>query len=76
MINIQDKKVINKIIDWANQRTDIRPLIMTSHRANPYSTIDEFTDYDVIVVVEDIKPYMENVMVSVGFSCPPRDVRP
>jgi aminoglycoside 6-adenylyltransferase len=60
MKNTDEKAVISHILTWAESRPDIRAVILTSSRANPNATIDEFTDYDVIVVAKDIKPYIED----------------
>jgi aminoglycoside 6-adenylyltransferase len=55
-----EEEVIDKLIEWAESRKDIRALLLTSSRTNPGSVIDEFTDYDVIVVAKDIKPYLND----------------
>jgi aminoglycoside 6-adenylyltransferase len=55
-----EPEVIANLIDWANHRPDIRALILTSSRTNPNSPIDEFSDYDVIVAVNDIQPYLDD----------------
>ena len=52
-------KVISNLIQWAESRADIRAMLLTSTRAVPGATVDEFSDYDVILVVEDIRPYFE-----------------
>src|SRR4030042_467966 len=56
----EEQDVISKLIEWANGKPDIRALLLTSSRTNPQSMVDEFTDYDVIVVVKDIKPYLDD----------------
>jgi aminoglycoside 6-adenylyltransferase len=58
--NTDEKAVIKKINEWAESNPDIRAVLLTSSRANPDATLDEFSDYDVIFVAEDIKSYMEN----------------
>jgi aminoglycoside 6-adenylyltransferase len=60
MKNTDEKPVINKLTDWAKRKPDIRAMLLTSSRANPNATLDEFSDYDVIVVVKDIRPYLED----------------
>ncbi len=60
MKNTDEKAVLKKLTDWANSRADIRAVLLTSSRAMPGSTLDEFSDYDVIFVTGDIKPYRDN----------------
>jgi aminoglycoside 6-adenylyltransferase len=60
MKNNDEKAVIKKLVKWAKFKDDIRVLMLTSSRANPNEKLDEFSDYDVIFVAEDIKPYRED----------------
>lgn len=52
--------VINKLIRWAEQRDSIRAMLLTSTRAVPNAPRDDLSDYDVILVVEDIHPFFED----------------
>jgi aminoglycoside 6-adenylyltransferase len=56
----QQNDVINKIIQWANGRGAIRAVLLTSTRAVPNAPVDIFSDYDVVLVVEDIHPFYED----------------
>jgi aminoglycoside 6-adenylyltransferase len=58
--NTDEKAVIKKITGWAKSKPDIRAVLLTSSRARPDAAPDKFSDYDVILVAEDIKPYREN----------------
>jgi aminoglycoside 6-adenylyltransferase len=58
--NTDEKAVLEKIIKWAESKPDIRAVILTSSRTKPNAELDEFSDYDVIFVAEDIKHYREN----------------
>jgi aminoglycoside 6-adenylyltransferase len=49
--------VITKLIEWAEQRDAIRAMLLTSTRAVPNAAVDELSDYDVVLVVEDIYPF-------------------
>ncbi len=60
MVREDEQTVINKLVTWAEGKPDIRAVILTSSRAKPNATLDEFSDYDVIFVAEDIKPYLED----------------
>ena len=51
--------VITKLIHWAEQRDAIRAMLLTSTRAVPNAPMDELSDYDVVLVVEDIHPFHE-----------------
>jgi aminoglycoside 6-adenylyltransferase len=57
--NIADITIEN-LIQWANHRPDIRAIILTSSRAIPNAPIDVLSDYDPIVVVQDVLPYFED----------------
>lgn len=60
MKNTDEKAVLGKIIEWAESKPDIRVVILTSSRARSDEKVDEFSDYDVIFVAENIKPYRED----------------
>jgi aminoglycoside 6-adenylyltransferase len=51
--------VLTKLIQWAEQRDAIRAMLLTSTRAVPNAPMDELSDYDVVLVVEDIHPFHE-----------------
>jgi aminoglycoside 6-adenylyltransferase len=51
--------VIAKLIQWAEQKDSIRAMLLTSTRAVPNATVDELSDYDVVLIVEDIHPFHE-----------------
>ena len=52
--------VINRLIQWAEQRDSIRAMLLTSTRAVPNAPVDIYSDYDVILVVQDIHPFFED----------------
>ena len=54
------EEVINKLIQWAEQRDSIRAMLLTSTRAVPNATVDDLSDYDVILIVDDIHPSYED----------------
>lgn len=55
----EDDKIIQRLIHWGEQRSSVRAMLLTSTRANPDAQKDIFSDYDVIVVVKNIQPYLE-----------------
>jgi aminoglycoside 6-adenylyltransferase len=58
----QPAEVINNLIQWADQKDSIRAMLLTSTRAVPVpnAPVDEFSDYDVVLIVEDIHPFHED----------------
>jgi aminoglycoside 6-adenylyltransferase len=60
MTNIHDPSdVISNLIQWAERRESIRAMLLTSTRAVPVSNapVDDFSDYDVVLIVKDIHPF-------------------
>lgn len=52
-----DDPVIDQLVKWANQQQSIRAVILTSSRAIPHASLDLFSDYDVILVLQSIHPF-------------------
>jgi aminoglycoside 6-adenylyltransferase len=52
--------VLTKLIQWAEGRDAIRAMLLTSTRAVPNAPMDELSDYDVVLAVEDIHPFHED----------------
>jgi len=52
--------VIRQLIYWAERQDSVRAALLTGSRTNPTASIDRFSDYDVVLLVEDIHPYFEN----------------
>lgn len=50
-------EVIRRLRQWAAWHDDIRAMLITSTRAIPNATVDQLSDYDIILVVNDIHPY-------------------
>jgi hypothetical protein len=44
---------IDPFMSWAQQSPLVKALILTGSRANPLDTIDELSDYDLVVVTTD-----------------------
>ncbi len=58
--NSDEKAVLEKFVRWAESKSDIRAVLLTSSRTKPNAKLDEFSDYDIIFVAEDINPYRED----------------
>jgi aminoglycoside 6-adenylyltransferase len=56
----QPHNVISKLVRWAEQRDSVRAMLLTSTRAIPSASVDVFSDYDVVLIVEDIHPFFED----------------
>lgn len=54
---LRDDSVVAKLLEWAQARSSIRAMLLTSTRADPNAVVDVLSDYDVILVVPDIQPY-------------------
>jgi aminoglycoside 6-adenylyltransferase len=51
---------IQRLIQWAEQQPSVRAMLLTSTRAIPNAPRDRYSDYDVILVVEDIRLFFED----------------
>src|SRR5262245_23618259 len=56
----QPEADIQRIIDWGNARDDVRAIILTSTFAIPDAPTDVLSDYDPILILTDITPYVED----------------
>ena len=53
-----DDDVIRRLVEWADRQSTVRAMLLTSTRAIPQARVDALSDYDVILVVRDIQPFM------------------
>jgi aminoglycoside 6-adenylyltransferase len=56
----QEKRVIEKLVHWAEDRPTVRAMLLTSSRVNPNAPVDVLSDYDVILVVIDVHPFFDD----------------
>ena len=59
-----EKDVLDKLKNWANQNDCVRAMVLTSSRAHPDSHTDIFSDYDIELYVEDIQSFMNDDWMS------------
>jgi aminoglycoside 6-adenylyltransferase len=52
------RDIIPRLIQWATARNPIRAVLLTSTRAIPDAPIDALSDYDVILIVQDVQPFV------------------
>ncbi len=50
--------VIRRLVRWADRQAAVRAMLLTSTRAIPHAAVDAFSDYDVVLVVWDIHPFV------------------
>lgn len=55
-----DDDVVRRLVGWADRQAAVRAMLLTSTRAIPHAAVDAFSDYDVILVMRDIQPYVAN----------------
>lgn len=53
-------ETVRRLVQWAERQPAIRVLLLTSTRAVPHADVDALSDYDVILVVDDIRPFHAN----------------
>ena len=59
-MQFEEANVIGQLIQWARQKNSVRAMLLTSTRVVPTATVDVLSDYDVVLVVEDIHPFYED----------------
>ena len=52
--------IVKKLVAWGEARDDVRAVILTSTRAATGKPTDEFSDYDILYIVRDIRPYLDD----------------
>ena len=55
-----DDGFLSKVVDWANDRSDIVGLIMTGSRARPDGVVDAHSDYDLEIFTDDPERYISS----------------
>jgi aminoglycoside 6-adenylyltransferase len=53
------EEVISRLVRWADGKDSIRAVLLTSTRAKPDAPVDVLSDYDVVLVVQDIRPFFQ-----------------
>ena len=52
--------VIQHLIHWANGKPAVRAMLLTSTLTSPGAPVDLLSDYDVILAVDDVRPFYES----------------
>jgi aminoglycoside 6-adenylyltransferase len=53
---IDADRVLRNAVAWGDARPDVRAMLLTSTRTIPDAVVDRFSDYDIILVVTDVRP--------------------
>lgn len=64
MAAASEQAVIERLTSWAAADPRIRAVIWTSTRTNPEATVDALSDYDIILVVGDVIPYLDDAWLA------------
>ena len=49
--------LIQRFIRWAHAQPAVRAMLLTGSRANPHAAVDAWSDYDLVLVVDDVRPF-------------------
>ena len=60
IVDYDPREVIHRLGRWAGHRDAIRAVLLTSTRAKPDTPVDVLSDYDVVLVVEEIRPFFDD----------------
>jgi aminoglycoside 6-adenylyltransferase len=60
MLQRDETTMLNLILDIAKNDEGIRAVILNGSRASPGAKKDSFQDYDIVYIVNNIEPYIEN----------------
>jgi aminoglycoside 6-adenylyltransferase len=58
MASLHDDPVIQRLIQWGEEHDTLRAMILTSTRTSPTAHTDAFSDYDVVLALTDIGPFV------------------
>jgi aminoglycoside 6-adenylyltransferase len=58
---------IQRLIRWGQEQQAVRAVLLTGSRANPDASPDAWSDYDLVLVVEDVHPFLEDRAWLQGF---------
>ena len=55
-----DQAVITRLNHWAQSNKSIRAMLLYSSRANPDAVVDRFSDYDILLAVDDVRGFHQD----------------
>jgi len=57
---IDQDPFIRRLVRWGREKAAIQAILLTGSRANPGAAVDAFSDYDVLLVADDVHPFDED----------------
>ena len=57
---LREDPIIQRLVHWGSEEPAVRAMILTSSRTSPTAPVDLLSDYDVILAVDDVRPYYES----------------
>jgi aminoglycoside 6-adenylyltransferase len=55
-----ETEVLQRLITWSKQQEAVRAVLLTSSRTTPNAPLDRFSDYDIVLVVRDIRAFFHD----------------
>jgi aminoglycoside 6-adenylyltransferase len=55
-----EEEVLGRIVHWAEGHPLIRAVVLESSRAVGQASLDRFSDYDVLLIVSDVRPFADD----------------
>jgi aminoglycoside 6-adenylyltransferase len=56
----KEKEIIDSLVRWAEQQPLVRAMLLTSSRASPKALVDIFSDFDILLILQDVHPFYED----------------
>lgn len=66
---ISEADALKAFIAWGEQQDSVRAMLMTSSRTTPLGQIDALSDYDLILIANDVHPFYDSRAWLEGFGC-------
>jgi aminoglycoside 6-adenylyltransferase len=66
----EEADVLKRLVAWAEAQPSVRALILTSSRARADETVDEFSDYDMIVAAADADAFLRDGGYALAYARP------
>ncbi|WP_240371230.1 aminoglycoside 6-adenylyltransferase [Anoxybacteroides rupiense] len=56
----KEQELLSRLLHWGEANSEVRAMILTSSRSNPYVKKDIFSDYDVELYVKNLTPFLDS----------------
>lgn len=64
---IYEDSAVQRFIRWVREQRAVRAMLLTGSRANPNASADAWSDYDLVLVVENVRTFFEERTWLQGF---------